>query len=520
MPSPLTIAADLVRRWTWLYTCGLDADVRDARRAEIESDLWDFRDDVKTSGANEPSAAAHVLARLALGIADDLLWRREHAILMTPATLASTGVLRTPIVVRRVSGFGVSAVCHLALLTAAVWLTPKAVAFVKPRATVRQPVIVYVPPVNTLLSRPDVAGTKAPSADAVPDDLGLSLANGDTTLDLPGFTFDFGKVVRRAGSLFPFLTGDPALDRLAQSLDERRAMPMPAIAAVPGARGEGGDVRVLKLTPAEMQTLIDKSWSRRERWSAFAPIADLVERYDPGAGQLADLVKGYVEQNGLQPYVETGTRDPRLWTQLGVAADHAEFIEFISRIVASHPGTKTATELLFLLDTIVQGSYDTLAALLDVVPDQDLGWTLGANSGAYDALVAIQKYYRAQLQRRNIASRAILRLYFDEARLNILSHIVRTTPNWYRLADAQFLTGQIYWKQGKPSLAVAAWSAMQPASDDRYRVPAAQIVALVRRDDGILDVRAINQVLDNERSRWVDFSHDRLLRFGFRFNTF
>src|SRR5262249_23962205 len=122
MPSPLTIATDLVRRWTWLYTCGLDADVRDARRAEIESDLWDFRDDVKTSGANEPSARAHVLARLALGIADDLLWRREHAILMTPATLASTGVLRTPIVVRRVSGFGVSAVCHLALLTAAVWL--------------------------------------------------------------------------------------------------------------------------------------------------------------------------------------------------------------------------------------------------------------------------------------------------------------------------------------------------------------------------------------------------------------
>jgi len=59
-------AVSVARWWTRCYTAGLPGDVRDARRAEIESDLWDSLAD--------GGASRHILARLALGIPDDLTW--------------------------------------------------------------------------------------------------------------------------------------------------------------------------------------------------------------------------------------------------------------------------------------------------------------------------------------------------------------------------------------------------------------------------------------------------------------
>lgn len=68
------LAPALVRAWTHAYTWGLDAAVRDRRRAEIESELWEFQQD--PDRGSHP--AAHMLARLIAGIPDDLSWRADH----------------------------------------------------------------------------------------------------------------------------------------------------------------------------------------------------------------------------------------------------------------------------------------------------------------------------------------------------------------------------------------------------------------------------------------------------------
>ena len=59
-------AAGVARWWTRVYTAGLPDHLREARRAEVESDLWESLVD----GA--PSH--HILARTALGLPDDLTW--------------------------------------------------------------------------------------------------------------------------------------------------------------------------------------------------------------------------------------------------------------------------------------------------------------------------------------------------------------------------------------------------------------------------------------------------------------
>lgn len=77
MTPPLPrLASALVRAWTRAYTWRMDPDDCHARRAEIESDLWEsFHDQTRQSDA---TGAAHLLVRLVLGIPDDLSWRAAH----------------------------------------------------------------------------------------------------------------------------------------------------------------------------------------------------------------------------------------------------------------------------------------------------------------------------------------------------------------------------------------------------------------------------------------------------------
>jgi hypothetical protein len=73
-------SAGLVRRWVELYTRGLSVDVRDARREEIEADLWEQLGEAKVSGRPDRSTGAEILMRLALGLPADLSWRMTFGV--------------------------------------------------------------------------------------------------------------------------------------------------------------------------------------------------------------------------------------------------------------------------------------------------------------------------------------------------------------------------------------------------------------------------------------------------------
>ena len=74
------IVPSLVRNWARVYTFGLPSEIREARRAEIESDLWEHAHDSELGGdAPSPFCALHALVRLLAGVPDGLLWRIEQA---------------------------------------------------------------------------------------------------------------------------------------------------------------------------------------------------------------------------------------------------------------------------------------------------------------------------------------------------------------------------------------------------------------------------------------------------------
>jgi hypothetical protein len=76
MSGLLPLAADLTRWWVSVYSRGLPEDERAARRAEIDSDLWEHNRFAAEVGQRPADTGVEILTRLLLGIPADLDWRR------------------------------------------------------------------------------------------------------------------------------------------------------------------------------------------------------------------------------------------------------------------------------------------------------------------------------------------------------------------------------------------------------------------------------------------------------------
>jgi hypothetical protein len=70
--------AALVRGWVRLYTGRLPAELRDARRNEVDDDLWCEMEETLATGSSVRSLDADRVLRLLFGIPADISWRLEQ----------------------------------------------------------------------------------------------------------------------------------------------------------------------------------------------------------------------------------------------------------------------------------------------------------------------------------------------------------------------------------------------------------------------------------------------------------
>lgn len=70
-------AAALARAWVRLYTIGLPSALRETRRTEIDSDLWEHEHEARDTGRAPALAAMEIILRVLMGIAHDVCWRSE-----------------------------------------------------------------------------------------------------------------------------------------------------------------------------------------------------------------------------------------------------------------------------------------------------------------------------------------------------------------------------------------------------------------------------------------------------------
>lgn len=420
-------------------------------------------------------------------------------------------------IARYLSAFAGSLAVHAALIALLVWvLSPRLPALVVETAPPSAiPAFVVPPEDNTYPGlKPIDPGRK----DRLPE-----LNAESSSVSMLGFKFDALKISERAHVLFPFVTPGVSLDHFALHAPRDGAVVLRNPFARPSAPRQN-DGAPLFLSDGAIDALVDKTWSRRERWAAFEPIRALIDTHAGNAGSLPAIVQRYTDRNALQPYQDMGIRDPRFWTQLGLAADHVSFIALIRQYAADHPSTRTTTELLFLLDRIAEASRDALAVLLDSDPETDLRWTWRSNPAAHELAVELRRHYRAELTRLGLTTGDRISRHYDAVRLSILQGILRTTPDGYRANDARFLIGAIQWRQGKRTEALQAWQQAGEVPGDSYAIASGQLAAVLRAKtaqtrEHVL-ARQVDRILKFEYGRWWDLSYDRLKKFGFTFDTY
>jgi len=77
MNAALDMVVGMTRSWVAVYTSGLAPELRDARRAEIDSDLWEHQRTARLQDQPPGETALQLLTRLLLGILSDVTWRLE-----------------------------------------------------------------------------------------------------------------------------------------------------------------------------------------------------------------------------------------------------------------------------------------------------------------------------------------------------------------------------------------------------------------------------------------------------------
>ena len=350
-------------------------------------------------------------------------------------------------------------------------------------------------------------------------------------LSIGKFQADPEKIAARAHVLFPFVSPGVAIDHFFPTMAPNRLLPLENPFAAPRQlrSSQKKPRRPLLLNDSEMQAVVDKSWSRYERWKSFEAIRVLTETHSADEGRLSAVLRKYCDENALQPYADTAIRDPRLWVQLGIAADHTPFIGFIRQYASEHPSANATIELLFLLDKLAQASRDTLAVLLDSEPETRLTWTRQMDPRAYGLIARIRERYMVELKQLGLASKSAIDAHYDNVRLSILRGIITTTRNGYRANDARFLIGAIYWRAERPENAFEFWRELTESSDGSHAVASSQILRLLgnqsttpskemKLDEPVL--REVDRILRNDQGRWLMFSYDRLHHFGYRIDTY
>ncbi len=75
----LPLAKRFAKVWTWAYTVAAPRDVRDDRRATIESDLYEHIADYRRQGDGPETIVFHIILRVVRGMRDDIAWSWPHS---------------------------------------------------------------------------------------------------------------------------------------------------------------------------------------------------------------------------------------------------------------------------------------------------------------------------------------------------------------------------------------------------------------------------------------------------------
>ena len=204
---------------------------------------------------------------------------------------------------------------------------------------------------------------------------------------------------------------------------------------------------VLKLSKNERQKYLDDSITL-EKEQIFENFQNKFMSYDPNKGDLPIFVRELYYEN-LQRLAYFFSSDDTYFSidYLQEALNKEDFLKNAMSYLSELQGTKTATELLYIIENIyeiqkrtVQIYFENKAKIKNLPPEYDNQIrveTLKRNVSKYDKIMS-----KKQIKNFEDASQL-----YEKKRIEILDYLIKTTPKNYRVADALFLKGNIYWER-------------------------------------------------------------------------
>ena len=181
---------------------------------------------------------------------------------------------------------------HAAAIIIVISFAPRPPAPAKPK---RPPMTMFVVAPSEDAELPGLKPVDRSRTDWIFDGVGA-----DAAFTIDGVRFAYARVATHATLLFPFLTPGLSLEHFAATPERSPIDAFRYPVDAPSAKPERpAERRPLMLSDGDMQTVVDESWSRRDRWTPFQRIEQYAERYDPDAGRLPALLRAYAEQQGI-----------------------------------------------------------------------------------------------------------------------------------------------------------------------------------------------------------------------------
>ena len=230
------------------------------------------------------------------------------------------------------------------------------------------------------------------------------------------------------------------------------------------------------------------SLSKKERMEYFdktlrldkeIQLKDFVRRYfgyDPNKGDLPGAIRDLYYEN-LQRLAYQFSTD-LTYFMLDYFQENLNKEDFLKNSLAQVSklkGSKTATELLFTIENIydIQGrAVRLLFKFIHLYPNLSAE---KKNRLRTETLRRVMKRYKPLLSKKKVLDERMAFNLYSKKRIEIMDFLILQTPGSYRLKDALFEKGKIYWEMARANfndsknfrLAIQTWSKIASIGGDQ-----------------------------------------------------
>jgi hypothetical protein len=191
-------------------------------------------------------------------------------------------------------------------------------------------------------------------------------------------------------------------------------------------------------------------------------------KYDPNEGDLPRAIRDLYYEN-LQRVASTFNHSDPTYLAIDYyheALNKEEFLRKALDAVSKKKGTKYATEILFAIENIYEIQGRALNMLFDMKKYIDSLPPKARENIRVQTLDKVAKRYLPLAEKKGIRNGPAALQYYYLKRTEILDYLLENTPGGYRVKDATFAKGRIFWEsfdseRGNP----ASWANAKRAVD-------------------------------------------------------